>query len=110
MAATPLYGTPEFWKEKLGDNPNLVPPSDGLLAEIYNQLYYSTIVTNLQQIVANVSGATYTNSLLIGKTIFNIFMGERLETTQYSFDNTTGTITWNFTPTDGLEFAIEYTA
>lgn len=68
--------------------------------------------TNMAQIVAVTSGGTYTNAALIGKTIFNVFYdGRRLNsdtTPGYTFDDTTGTITFTFTPDDGIELAIDY--
>jgi len=34
-----IYGDPDFWKARLGVNPNTVAPGDAIALEIYNQLY-----------------------------------------------------------------------
>lgn len=118
-AVAPLYFDPDWYKGALG------PYTDAdtgkmLLAEIYNQLKGLNdsggsviIVTNMKQITAVTAGQTYTNAALINATIFNVFYdGVRLNGTTlpaYTFDDSTGEITFTIEITDGLELAIEYT-
>lgn len=113
----PLWFTPQEIKDRIGD-PNKVDTQTVIDAEVYNQLYYLNangpivIVTNMKQETGVTSGTTFTSAALINATLFNVFYGgNRLNSTtnpDYSFDDTTGEITFLIDITDGLELAIDY--
>lgn len=112
---TVIYFTPAEWEEKEGTDPSKVDPKEALLLEIYNQLYQlnSSTPIDMQQFYATTDGtADYTNVALIGKTVQNVFVGGILldPATDWTFNATTGTITFINVPDTGISLLIQYTA
>lgn len=107
MAALLYYPTIADWKnDGLGGNTD---PVARLLLENLNQLYSGSMTSGAIALTFTTDGtATYVNAALIGKTISAIFISSMLQTSEYSFDNTTGTITWTVAPDTGIDGAILY--
>lgn len=111
MAAPFIYGSPSWWKGRVGADPNLVSTDTALLLEIFNQVSYNSSPGDMQTIQTVVSGATYQNDILIGKQVKKVFVDTALltPTTDYTFDAATGTISFGNTYTDGVQLVIDYT-
>jgi len=111
MAATPLWETPEQWKARLGTDVDLIPPIEGLLAEIYNQLYNSSSSDMISLYGTTDGTADFVSGLLIGKSVKAVWVdGILLDVSAYTSDPVTGTITFVNVPDTGLQILIFYTA
>jgi len=112
-----IYGDPDFWKARLGVNPNTVAPGDAIALEIYNQLYLLNTgggapLSGSIYFVAAAGDNSYTAaqvptlSHLVGKTITLVTMaGGNIDLSLVTWDDVTFTLDPSIT-VDGGEFIV----
>jgi hypothetical protein len=104
--AAPLWLTPAQYKDdSIGD---FKDPVTRLLAEIYNQLYISSMASTTPLPFTTDGTGSYTNAALVGKTIVGIFISVMLQDSDFTFDDATGEITWADAPATGINGLILY--